>query len=145
MSLPTPDARSSNHNKMDKKRLYKTSVCDYILAGIVIVFPMVFLFSSEGSRASVEKKARIYQDGRLLKEIALPLETPQTCRLGNTDITLEMSGKRLRIVKSGCSRNICVHSGWIENPGQMIVCVPNKVLIEISGTASAKDCDAVSY
>ncbi|MCP4353717.1 MAG: NusG domain II-containing protein, partial [Desulfobacterales bacterium] len=37
----------------------------------------------------------------------------------------------IRIKKSDCPRQICVNTGWIKTPGRIIVCVPNKILIEI--------------
>lgn len=46
------------------------------------------------------------------------------------------------MVESVCHNKVCVDTGWIENPGQLIVCLPNRVYIEIQG-ANKDDLDAI--
>lgn len=39
------------------------------------------------------------------------------------------NGGRVRVLKSSCRLKICVKKGWIADPRDSIVCVPNKVII----------------
>ncbi len=57
---------------------------------------------------------------------------------------IEVKEGRIRVLKSDCPQKICVQTGWISKPGQTIICVPNKVLIEIVGISNA-EYNAVSY
>ena len=41
----------------------------------------------------------------------------------------EKYGGRVKVVKSSCKLKICVKKGWIRDPKDSIVCVPNKVVI----------------
>jgi len=47
--------------------------------------------------------------------------------------------KGARILDSDCPAKICVHTGWIRMPGETIVCLPNKILLEIQGTKEEYD------
>ncbi|MCK5842735.1 MAG: NusG domain II-containing protein, partial [Candidatus Sabulitectum sp.] len=47
------------------------------------------------------------------------------------------------ITQSDCHYQQCVHTGFIDTPGQMSACMPNGVWIEILG--SEKITDVVSY
>ncbi|MDD3718882.1 MAG: NusG domain II-containing protein [Actinomycetota bacterium] len=44
---------------------------------------------------------------------------------------LEISGGRVRMVDSACPDKLCVKSGWVSSPGESIVCLPNRVVIEV--------------
>jgi len=42
--------------------------------------------------------------------------------------------KRVAITKANCSDQVCVRRGWIHKPGQTIVCLPHKLLIEVKSS-----------
>ncbi|MBC7229352.1 MAG: NusG domain II-containing protein [Actinobacteria bacterium] len=44
---------------------------------------------------------------------------------------LQVAGGRVRMLDSACPDKLCVHAGWISRPGESIVCLPNRVVIEI--------------
>lgn len=45
--------------------------------------------------------------------------------------TIEVRDDRIRMKSATCSDQVCVNFGFISKPGQTIVCLPHKVLIEI--------------
>lgn len=47
--------------------------------------------------------------------------------------TIEVEGNRIRMLKSPCPEKICVGTGWAENAGDQIVCLPNRVVIRVEG------------
>ncbi len=49
----------------------------------------------------------------------------------NGDTIMEISEGRVRVIQSACPDKICVHYGWVSKPGQMIVCLPNRVVVKI--------------
>ena len=51
--------------------------------------------------------------------------------LGMTRI--EVRGGRVRVLSSPCPRQACRHGGWIGAAGEMLVCLPNEVVIRIPG------------
>jgi hypothetical protein len=46
---------------------------------------------------------------------------------------IEIEGDMVWMHSSDCDDQICVHQGQIHKPKEMIVCLPNELLIEIKG------------
>jgi hypothetical protein len=55
---------------------------------------------------------------------------------------IEVLDNGVRMVSSSCPLKVCVHAGLIKRPGQMIVCVPNRIVVRITGTS---EVDAVTW
>jgi len=55
---------------------------------------------------------------------------------------VEIKNRRVRILSSPCPDKLCIKEGYINKPGQLIVCVPNRIVIKIEGRASL---DALTY
>lgn len=51
--------------------------------------------------------------------------------LGHSKI--EVKDGKVRMLDSPCPLKLCVKEGYIEKPNDMIVCLPNKVIIRIMG------------
>lgn len=45
--------------------------------------------------------------------------------------TIEVRDDQIRMKSATCSDQVCVNFGYISKPGETIVCLPHKVLIEI--------------
>ncbi|NOZ62596.1 MAG: NusG domain II-containing protein [Calditrichaeota bacterium] len=54
-----------------------------------------------------------------------------TGAIGETQIAI--AGSRVRVLKSDCRQKICVKTGWVSRSGELIVCVPNQVVISVIG------------
>jgi hypothetical protein len=47
-----------------------------------------------------------------------------------------------RIASSPCRNQYCVHQGWLKHAGQVAVCLPNRVTLELAGE---KGYDSLNY
>lgn len=54
---------------------------------------------------------------------------------------LEGGDNKVRMVESPCPDKICMGMGWISQPGESIVCIPNRVVVRIVGEG---DYDSLS-
>ncbi len=63
----------------------------------------------------------------------IPIEGP----LSDSVLEVNRDPDRVRMLSSPCPDQICVHQEWIEQPGQSIVCLPNRVVIRIEAAADA--------
>lgn len=52
---------------------------------------------------------------------------------------VEISGGKVHMVDSACPDKLCVRSGWISRPKESIVCLPNRVVIEIKSVEGGPD------
>jgi hypothetical protein len=109
----------------------------FITAGVVLNTKLAMNWAlSSASEASV------FREG---KQIAhLSLDKDREIPLLDGKVRLEVKEKRIRVKKSNCPRQVCVHMGWIRYPGQTIACVPYGILIEIKPSDSPV-VDAVVY
>jgi hypothetical protein len=87
-------------------------------------------------------EAGIYHDGKLLKHLSL--KPDRQIPLEDGRMLIEIKDGKIRVVKSDCPHQVCVHVGWIAHPGESIVCIPYKTVIEI-GSAENPAIDAVAF
>ncbi|MBD8067787.1 NusG domain II-containing protein [Bacillus sp. PS06] len=52
---------------------------------------------------------------------------------------VEITNEQIRVKRSTCPEQICVRRGYINKPGQTIVCIPHKVIIEIETDEGVTD------
>ncbi|MFH1378913.1 MAG: NusG domain II-containing protein [bacterium] len=129
---------------MNNKQLYRISMFDLLLAGLMLASSIGYLLSFHKDTSSIHKKALLYVNNKLIQTVQLSGIEHRSIPLRNSELTVEIVLDKVRIVGSDCPYKICEHTGWITSPGQTIVCVPNNVLIEIAGS-SGYQYDAVSY
>lgn len=68
-------------------------------------------------------------------------------KLNRGEATLHISGGKIRMQPMPdelCPKHICSKRGWIEKPWEMIVCMPNRVSIRISGARERGDVDLIT-
>jgi hypothetical protein len=54
------------------------------------------------------------------------------------EMLLQVANRRIRVLRSTCPNQVCVQQGAASRPGEMLVCVPNRVVIFIRRTNEAK-------
>ena len=59
------------------------------------------------------------------------------------NVTIELERSRARVAASPCRDQRCVRAGWLERPGDVAVCLPQRVLVEIR--AEHHGVDSVAY
>jgi hypothetical protein len=54
--------------------------------------------------------------------------------LGTIGVTrVEVRDGRVRVLSSPCPQQICRHGGWIGEPGTLLVCLPNEIVVRVPG------------
>ncbi|HPF20077.1 MAG TPA: NusG domain II-containing protein [Syntrophomonas sp.] len=77
--------------------------------------------------------AVITQDGRLVERIDLQrVREPRQITLpGKYHEVVEVEPGRIRFKQADCPDKICVNTGWLEDPGDVAVCMPNRAVVRI--------------
>lgn len=82
--------------------------------------------------------ASIYVEGRLVRRIDLEAVTVQTRFTVETEwgvnVIVAQPG-RIRVESADCPDGVCVQSGWLSDSASPIVCLPHRLVIELSGDA----------
>ena len=74
------------------------------------------------------------------------LDAPRTYSYNGVTLTVaaEEDGNGLRVSSSDCPTQDCVHTGTISRGGQSIVCLPARIVIQLTGgAADSNDVDIV--
>lgn len=61
------------------------------------------------------------------------------------DTLLEVQNNKIRILDSSCPDKDCVRQGWISRPGQVLVCLPNRVVVKIQSDDTEDELDGISF
>ncbi len=107
-----------------------------ILMGIF--FALAFLLRSFNLQNPV---VRIKKGNQIVEEIRMSdVEDYEIVNLGTNKVRIEHDGVYME--NANCPDKLCVHQGRISKTGQSIICLPNKIIVEIVG--KKPDVDAVS-
>lgn len=132
---------------MNQANKIKYRICpqDIILSIIIIAGSFCFLFGFNNNGTSTGSgELVIYQNGKIIKNVSLNHREIIRLPVGRSEISIEVNPEQgVRMLDSSCPAKICVHNGWIRKPSETIICLPNKVLLEIEGENT--EYDAISY
>lgn len=93
------------------------------------------------------RQVRVFRNGEIILSFALTEKEARTeqIRVDGGVATLEVKGGALRLAPTSshyCPERICMQTGWIQQPGESIICVPNKLVVRIE--ALEDGIDAIS-
>lgn len=114
----------------------------FIIAVIVISYGWKVLAFGNSNAQGI---ATIQIDGKLYGRYDLKSEGNKVIELklpGDESSAAEFNDGRVRIKDANCPDKICVKTGWISKPGEMIVCLPYRIIIKISGDSENVDVNA---
>lgn len=137
---------------MNNKFSLKFKKWDLLIVIISSIVSLTLLFSILIYNISLRKEERfvaIYHKNQLIKEkIDLNLlEESKTITLKEVDypdllgdFVIEISPKKgVRAYEVTCPNHTCTKQGWVNIPNLSIICIPNKVRIELTSTSSEGD------
>jgi hypothetical protein len=70
-------------------------------------------------------------------------DTDFTVRGPIGETVVKIHGGSARVSEASCPRHVCLHSGAVRKVGEVIVCVPNHLVLEVVGE-SDRDVDATT-
>lgn len=110
------------------------------LALVVVGCAAFLLFRPNDDRRPV---ARVTVNDTIVNEIDLStVKEPYSFTLegpGGFSNTILVEPGRICVSEAGCPDQVCVHQGFIADGTVPIVCLPNKLMIQISGGGDSLD------
>ncbi len=127
---------------------------DYAIIFFILVLSLVLLWMNlqhtEGSEN--RKYVSIYVDNNLVAELSAGHGESYSYNFNfgqGNEAVLEIDDGQVRMLPLGkdlCPKGICSHTGWIIHPHESIVCLPNRIMVTISGQQGYNnDIDGVTY
>lgn len=122
---------------------------DVIIIGVLLVLALGGFGASQiisnhkyaNKYVEISLKGKLYQKV-LIKNNSFKKTIEVKSDLGKNVIQIENGGARM--LEADCHDKICIKEGFKNKVGQTIVCLPNKVVVEIKGENGA-ETDEVSY
>ena len=109
-----------------------------LLSGLCVIFLTLTLWNGD-----LADKAIIRSGGKIFREV--PLSRDQLIKvpgpLGISVISIHQ--RKARITSDPSPRQYCVRQGWLQQTGEIAICLPNQVSIELTG--SRKKYDSLNY
>ena len=113
------------------------TVGDLILILILLGFSAAFVIMTPNSYAG-NRHVVVKVAGKSVLELPLESNTTRTVTGPRGETVIVIEDGKARILKSACPNHLCMNMGSISLPGEIIVCVPNQVIVSIKG-ATGKD------
>ena len=120
---------------------------DYILIAILIILSLAsFFWIKKSAPTTPDKYVSVKVDGEEIKRLEFTRKTEgQTFEIV-TDYgrnVIEMEKDRVHVIEASCPDKLDVKQGYISRPGEMIICLPNHLVVEVRSD-KGNDIDIVN-
>ena len=99
-----------------------------ILLSISLIGIIAFKFFSKSGGSAL-----VYHDGVLIKTIDLSINDRYVVNGDNGDVVIVVNDGKIKVDEENSPLHLCSKQGYISNTYESIVCLPNKIVINISG------------
>ena len=111
---------------------------DFVIIGVVLALAAaiaaVLALGTSGDRLYAE----VWQDNELVERVELTDRTDRTIDLDGHNVIV-LSGRTATMRSADCHDQVCVRTGMLTRAGQVAVCLPNRVVLRITGGTSEID------
>ena len=111
---------------------------DFVIIGVVLALAAaiaaVLALGTSGDRLYAE----VWQDNELVERVELTDRTDRTIDLDGHNVIV-LSGRTATMRSADCHDQVCVRTGTLTRAGQVAVCLPNRVVLRITGGTSEID------
>jgi len=120
------------------KKKTTLSYVDILIAVSIVLFGLYWLMTRDHNGAT-EKAVVIYKDDAVIQ--TLPLLKDRIIQLEpfGVSMVVEIRDQKVRVLSSSCHQQICVRKGWIGQVHNPIICLPNKITIDVTGADTIYD------
>lgn len=118
---------------------------DIILIAVILIAALAFIVpkfigDNDNSASANKVYAKISIDGKQVKTVELTEEVqeiPMDSQFGHNVLKIHNHGIEMK--EADCPDDVCFTFGFVSKPGDSIVCLPNRLLVEIVGDSNQGD------
>ncbi|MCI5713616.1 MAG: NusG domain II-containing protein [Lachnospiraceae bacterium] len=127
---------------MSKKRFGKNDIL-FIggILGIALLFMLLvfFLQNKEGACVEVTVDEKVYGTYDLNENQEIPITID-----GEVTNVLTIKDGKAKMTDADCPDHLCMHQKAISKEKETIVCLPNKVVAEVTGSKEKQEFDSIA-
>ena len=98
-----------------------------IIITLLIIISLIFNFINKEKALN----AHVYFDSDLVLTIDLNKDNKYEVDGLLGKVIIEVKNKEIRVVEENSPNHLCSRQGFVSNKGDIIVCLPNKVIVEL--------------
>ncbi len=113
-----------------------------LIIAIIIINVFILVYGSVRTVDKGQRIAYVYSDNKLVGEYTLTdnYKTEFTVDIGSGRYNkVRIEDGKVWIDDATCPDKICLHQGKISHDGELIVCLPNRLLIQIEDNRETED------
>lgn len=129
------------HN--DRKRIAKPDLLlllALLFLGTAGLFAARMLQNQNGAAVRITAGGKVYGTYALSQEKEIPIQAKKGGPVTNV---LKISKNQAKMIEADCPDGLCMHQRAVSKQGETIVCLPNEVVVEVTGD-EAGALDSVS-
>ena len=111
---------------------------DFVIIGVVLALAAAIAAVLALGVSGDQLYAEVWQDNELIERVELTESTDRTIDLDGHNVIV-LSGRTARMQSADCRDQVCVRTGTLTRAGQVAVCLPNRVVLRITGETSEID------
>jgi len=111
--------------------LNKADICEIVLIILISAFLWCFLFFNVSNKESSIAVVQ-YQNKEVLR-IDLTVDATYEYEATLGTVYIEVKDGAIRVEKENSPHHYCSLQGWVDNANAVIVCLPNELVITLSG------------
>ena len=122
---------------MTRKFNHKPLIGDWlvIVTGLIAV---IFMFQQFWS-VEQASKLKVRQGNQIIGTYDLNQTRELHIHGALGDSLISISQGKVRFKQSPCHNQYCVHQGWLSRAGQVAICIPNQISLQLIGAKSSYD------
>ena len=106
---------------------------DVLIAVCIVLFGVYWMMGRTDTGAAA-RRVLIHKDGAVIASASLMDEGRIDLSAHGVPMVVEVRGGRVRVLSSSCKQQVCVRKGWTAQAHDPIICLPNRITIEVTGT-----------
>ncbi len=114
---------------------------DYLVIALVLLGAAATIPLLRQTAEASGRWAIVRLNGQVVHQLSLAHDQEVTVTGPAGETVIQVQGGRVRVLHSPGPQEICMRQGWIHKPGEVLICLPNHVTIEIPGNSGI---DAIS-
>ena len=111
---------------------------DFVIIGVVLALAVAIAAVLALSVSGDQLYAEVWQDNELIERVELTESTDRTIDLDGHNVIV-LSGRTSRVRSADCRDQVCVRTGTLTHAGQVAVCLPNRVVLRLTGDTGEID------
>lgn len=132
----------------ERSGLMKLRKGDLLVITLVLLAAALLFVSRHFPQDAESRLLRVELDGQLMDEIFFDTSTRKSfaVRMPAGEATVEIADGRVRVLempREVCPLGLCSSVGWVEQSGDAIVCLPNRLVLTVLGGSANELWDSL--